>query len=216
MRRRADGAGSEELLYRYDKGPLNNMSDWSADGRFLIYSQGGDVIALPVGPDTDASRQPMPLVQTPATEFGATVSADGRWLAYISNESGRQEIYVQPLAEGGQKASIVSAGGKWIVSRGTLGMARWRRDGGELVFVDANGVLMSVDIQTTPVFRNGRRAKSFNCPAHSCCRAPTLARSATRHAISSASCWRSRRPKVRARRSPSSSTGTRTCVSSPR
>jgi Tol biopolymer transport system component/tRNA A-37 threonylcarbamoyl transferase component Bud32 len=164
FRRRADGAGAEELLYRYPDGVVTNMSDWSADGRFLIYTRAGDIVALPVGPGTDTSRQPVPLVESPATEFGAIVSNDGRWLAYISNESGQQEIFVQPFAEDGRAAGVVVGGGKWMVSRGTLGMARWRRDGRELIFLDGNGALTSVDVETTPAFRASAPRELFRLP----------------------------------------------------
>ena len=158
----ADGAGTEQLLYRFDGGPGVLLTDWTSDGRFLVYSRGGDVFALPVDPETTAAtRQPIAVVQTPANEFGAYVSPDSRWVAYVSNESGRQEIYVQPFAPGWNGAPT---GGKTLVSRGSLGLARWRADGKELVFVDAEGKLMSADVSTSPTFTVGVPRMLFQLP----------------------------------------------------
>jgi hypothetical protein len=152
FRKPADGSGGEEVLYRYMKNTANvQMSDWSPHhGQVLVYSRGGDVFALPVGPASDASREPIPVVQSPATEFGASVSPEGRWIAYISNETGRQEIYVQPFS---LDTTTAASRPKWLVSRGSVGMVRWRADGRELVFIGADGTLMSVDVTVAPAFR---------------------------------------------------------------
>ena len=73
---------------------------------------GGDVHALPVEADASGKRTPIPVIQSPARERGAYVSPDNRWIAYMSSETGRDEIYVQPFSVGGSKAS-----GKWMVSQ---------------------------------------------------------------------------------------------------
>jgi hypothetical protein len=92
------------------------------------------------------------------------VSPDQRWIAYISNESGQQEIFVQPFAPGtpGVKGQAVS--GKWMVSNGTLGMARWRADGRELIFLATDGGVMSVDIAEGPVFKASAPRLLFRLP----------------------------------------------------
>jgi Tol biopolymer transport system component len=154
LRRSSDGAGGEELLYTHPERRTGNMSDWSHDGRFLIYSYNGDVVALPVGPGTDQTRQPIPIAASPATELGAAVSPNGRWIAYLSNETKRQEVYVQPFAPGAQAAGQAApVGARWMVSSGSLGMIRWRSDSGELVFLNPDGALVSVDVSSTPVFK---------------------------------------------------------------
>ena len=157
-RKPADGSGGEEVLYRYPKNTVNiQMSDWTPHhGQMLVYSRGGDVFALPVGPASAANREPVPVVQTPATEFGASVSPDGRWIAYLSNETGRQEVYVQPFAVGppnAQDAASAASRPKWLISRGSVGMVRWRADSRELVFLGPDGTLMSVDVTGGPVFK---------------------------------------------------------------
>jgi eukaryotic-like serine/threonine-protein kinase len=155
FRKPADGSGGEEVLYRYPKNTVNiQMSDWSPHhGQVLVYARGGDVFALPVGPASDASRQPITVVQSPTTEFGATISPDGRWVAYVSNETGRQEVYVQPFVVNGQQPADRSTQPKWLVSRGTVGLVRWRADSRELIFLGPDGALMSVDVMGTPVFK---------------------------------------------------------------
>jgi serine/threonine protein kinase len=163
MRKPADGSGADELLYTLPERRNVNMSDWSSDGRFLIYAYGGDVFALPVGPGTDAGRKPIPIAATMANEFGGVVSPNGRWVAYVSNETKQQEVYVQPFTSGTQQGGAVS-GIKWLVSRGTAGLVRWRADSGELVFLSGKGELMSVDVTSTPSFRASAPKTLFQMP----------------------------------------------------
>ena len=153
----ANGAGSEELLYEYSD-TCPTLSDWSHDGRFLIYSLNRDLWALPVGPGTGIDRKPIPLIQSPENKYGAYLSPDGRWLAYFSNESGSPEIYVQ-----GVNLSSPN-GGKWMVSKGALGMARWRADGKELLYLGSDGGLMAVALTGGPVFQSSPPQLLFKPP----------------------------------------------------
>ena len=82
-------------------------TDWSPDGRFILYRQGDpntgqDLWVLPMM----GERKPFPFVKTNFEEREGHFSPDGRWVAYVSNESGRFEIYVQPFP---------GSGGKWQV-----------------------------------------------------------------------------------------------------
>jgi len=163
-RKAADGSGAEELLYKFGKGGVVGLTDWTRDGRFLVYQRVGDIWTLPIGVGTESSRAPIAVIQTPANELGAYVSADTRWVAYISNESGRQEIYVQPFTPGWQAAGETSVGGKWMVSRGAQGMVRWRADGKELLFLDGDGNVMAVDVTSAPVFKAGAPHALFQLP----------------------------------------------------
>jgi Tol biopolymer transport system component len=133
----AIGSGSEELLLAsaQDKGP----TDWSPDGRFLLYTTGdpktgSDIWALPL----DGDRKPFPLVQTNFAEREGQFSPDGKWIAYESNESGRYEIYVQPFPGPGGKVQVSASGGAQV---------RWRRDGKELFYIALDNRLMAVPIQ---------------------------------------------------------------------
>ncbi len=111
-------------------------TDWSRDGSQLIYSvltpgTGWDVASLSLG-----SGQSQPLVATTAEERNASLSPDGRWLAYCSNSSGRFEIYVQAMAGGGAK---------WLVSRGGGVQPQWSANGRQLYFITPDRKLMVVD-----------------------------------------------------------------------
>ena len=98
-------------------------TDWARDQRQLIYSvlnqaTGWDIASWPLG-----GGQPRPLVATQAEERGGRVSPDGRWLAYVSNENGVFEVYVQPMS---------ATGTKWLVSRGGGQQPQWSSDGSQL------------------------------------------------------------------------------------
>ena len=157
LQKSADGAGAEEELVTLSGRRNLNMSDWTSDGAFLIYSWGGDVFALPV---TGPERKPIPIATTMASEFGAAVSPNRRWIAYVSNETQRQEVYVQPFSPGSQTSGV-----KWLVSNnGTSGLVRWRADSGELVFLSPEGDLMSVTVTSTPVFKASAPKALFQMP----------------------------------------------------
>ena len=165
-RKPANGAGDDELLYRFPDRVTGGiiLSDWSADG-FLVFALNADIFALPLD-GTAATRQPIPLVQTPAREFGPDLSPDSRWLVYISDESGRQELYVQPFApSAARRAGGAAVSGKWMVSNnGTLGLARWRADARELLFTAGDGTLMSVDVAATSAFQASAPRRLFQLP----------------------------------------------------
>ncbi len=131
------GGGAEELLWK-DPSPAYPL-DWSADGRFLVVGvtdrkTRSDLWMLPL----EGSRTPKPLLQTPFNEAEARLSPDGRFLAYTSDESGRPEVYVSPLA---------SMTNKWQVSSQGGSKARWRRDGKELFYLAEDGTLMSIEVR---------------------------------------------------------------------
>jgi serine/threonine-protein kinase len=104
----------------------------------------------------DEKRTVTPLVNTPFKEDGGEISPDGRWLAYESNESGPNQIYVRPFP------NVDS--GHWQVSTAGGSRPAWARNGKELLYVDAkDSVLMSVPVQTGgPIFSAGAPAKVFD------------------------------------------------------
>ena len=81
-------------------------------------------------------------------------SPDGHWVAYVSNESGRNEVYVRSFSLN-SAGTAVEAGGKWLVSNGPGNDPTWRSDGRELYY-RAGQKLMAVEIATSPVFRAGK------------------------------------------------------------
>jgi len=148
----SSGAGAEELVLA---SPFTKLpSDWSLDGRFLLYQQGDpkngwDLVALPMTGD----RKPIVVVSTPFEERGGQFSPDGRWVAYQSNESGRFEIYVQPFP---------GPGGKWQASTAGGVHPRWRPDGKELFFLAPDAKLMAVPVRASDsTFEAGSAAALF-------------------------------------------------------
>ena len=132
----ASGAGKDELLLR--SATSKTVDDWSLDGKFIIYEDADpktkqDVWVLPMS----GERKPMPYLQTEFNEVHARFSPDGRWVAYVSDESGQPEVYVQ---------SFPATGGKWQISSGGGDQPLWRRDGKELFYVATGGKLMAAEI----------------------------------------------------------------------
>ena len=133
-----DGSGREEQLV--PEATLGQAGDWLTDGRLVFHTR-GDLWSIRPG-----DSKPTPLVQTSFREGFGKVSPDGRWLAYVSDESGRPEIYVRPL-DGGS--------GRWRISQSGGMQPRWRRDGGELFFLSAAGRLMAAPIRAGAAFDAG-------------------------------------------------------------
>jgi Tol biopolymer transport system component/predicted nucleic acid-binding protein len=147
------GSGRQLVIKDVDSGEQETMDlsawpfDWSADGRFIVYQQGSqidaDLWALPL----DGERTPIALTQTPrAYEFQAQLSPDDRWLAYVSLESGRYEVYVQRFPDGGGKRQVSLAGGA---------APRWRPDGTELYYIAPDSNLMAVAVRGTTTLELG-------------------------------------------------------------
>jgi Tol biopolymer transport system component len=146
-------AGEDTLLLKSDYKKI--PTDWSHDGRFIIYLQYDpktklDVWALPmIG---SGAAKPFPLVQTEANETTGTLSPDGRWLAYASDESGQYEVWVQSFPRGGSKQQVSTGGGS---------SPRWRRDGRELFYHAATGKLMVMPVRSGESFEVGAPVPLF-------------------------------------------------------
>jgi serine/threonine protein kinase len=143
----AGGGGSEEAILRSSDNKF--ITDISRDGRWLLYTQNGrttgnDLWSFPLRGD----RKPLPYVNTEFAERLGQFSPDGHWVAYISNESGRFEVYVRPFP-------IIAGGGKWMISSGGGTQPRWRRDGKELFFISPDGKLVAVEVRQIPEFQVG-------------------------------------------------------------
>ena len=128
----SNSGSAERLLLanEYRKIP----SDWSRDGKLLLFDQEEprtkrDLWILPL----DGDKKPYPILQTAANEYAARFSPDGHWIAYTSDESGREEVYVQTFPLTGRKRKISHQGGSF---------PEWRRDGKELFYVSADRQMM--------------------------------------------------------------------------
>jgi len=147
----ADGTGAVERLTTSEF--RQNPGSWSPDGQFLAFHQqpsvgssatNRDIWILPL----EGERKPQAILQTQFNELAPVFSPDGRWLAYVSDESGRSEIYVRPFPKVEE--------GKWQISTDGGVEPRWAPNGRELFYRTASdGQMMVVDITTGPTFGAG-------------------------------------------------------------
>jgi len=140
--RRPIGTGEVRLLLK--DSTRKDPTDWSSDGRFLLYDRrdGNDpqrvqVWILPLGSD----QKPTPYQREAISSRGGRFSPDVSAVAFVSDQSGRDEVYVRPFPANGDARLVSSNGGR---------EPAWRRDGRELFYITEDGTLMSV-----PVFRRG-------------------------------------------------------------
>jgi Tol biopolymer transport system component len=140
----ATGAVAEQTIYATKDSPKFGF-DWTRDGKFLLYvdilrggKSGADILALPAG-----GGKPLPVIQAEFNQTKPQLSPDNRWLAYVSDESGRGEVYVQPFSLEGKPSTQ-----RWQISASGGTDPRWRRDGRELFFLAADQKLMSVAIRS--------------------------------------------------------------------
>ncbi len=143
LERLADGSGSATVLAQMPRGIDEGFR--SRDGRWLILrvgvGGGRDIYGLRPGIDS----APVALIATEFQEHSPSLSPDGHWLAYVSNESGRHEVYVRPFPN--------VAAAKWQVSTSGGSEPLWANSGRELFFKNRNSELVAVSVQTRPAFR---------------------------------------------------------------
>jgi eukaryotic-like serine/threonine-protein kinase len=169
-RRTATATQTEELLYRLPGQAA--LSDWSSDGRYLAFSildtAAWDRLNDPSGvraglhildlKDANAPRTPTPVLSGEGLRvLGGRFSPDGRLLAFRSNKSGWNEIWVVALDREGR----IAGEPRQVSVQGGLGMATWRRDGRELYFFSADRELMAVSVTNDGTTRFGRPTRLF-------------------------------------------------------
>ena len=153
--RRADGSGEARALL--DTPATERVSDWSRDGKYILY--------VVIDPENSADLwylersqeggwEPHLFLQTAFRERSPSLSPDGRFVAYASNESGRDEIYVQPFPKGGRRTTVSNNGG-WE--------PRWSPDGRELFYVEGT-TLTAVSVDTSATFSARSRTPLFEHP----------------------------------------------------
>jgi dipeptidyl aminopeptidase/acylaminoacyl peptidase len=147
------GSGEEDVLLDLDR--LVTVSDFSKDGRYLLYKFGsnpGDLWALPfVG-----NLKPFPVVQSPRfNEDEGRFSFDGKWVAYNANDTGRMEVYAVPFPQANYRIQISNQGGS---------QPRWRGDGEELFYLAPDGRMMSVELSDKPTLKPGIPKMLFKTP----------------------------------------------------
>jgi Tol biopolymer transport system component len=139
----ANGSAQETLLF--ENANTKNPTDWSSDARFLLYTEtdpktGTDLWVLPDPLSQIRNRRPTKFLSTEFNESSGQFSPDGRWLAYVSDESGQPEVYVRPFPP---------ASGKWKVSTNRAIQPRWRRDGKELYYMEGGALFRWMAVPVT-------------------------------------------------------------------
>jgi serine/threonine-protein kinase len=153
-RRRADGTGVASLAVSSSTVDIGQVTP-SRDGRWLLLrtapigAGSTDILGLRAGDTSLVS-----LVASPAAEFFPSLSPDGRWLAYASNESGRSEVYVRPFPE--------TATAKWQVSTAGGNEPLWANSGRELLYINGKTEMVSAEVPPGPTFSVGRQKVLFS------------------------------------------------------
>jgi hypothetical protein len=163
----ANGTAPTEVLVEAEGTPARpcrplqcgvTPTDWSSDGRYILYTLNGsfprttDIWALPLFGD----RKPFPVVHSGFTESLGVLSPDGRWIAYMSDETGAPNIYVQPFLRAGGKYRISPNGGR---------NPHWRADGRELFYLDGEGAMTVVPVVVGETFEAGLPTRLFDAGA---------------------------------------------------
>ena len=139
----ADGSSPPALLYSdvFSFAPCG----WSPDGKVLAVTrsspQGLDIYMLPLGGETKSGeKKPYPFLNGPGWKSEGIFSPDGKWFAYVSDESGRHEVYVVPFPGPGGRLQVSSGGGQ---------APNWLRGGHELAFVNGERKLVVAQLNSS-------------------------------------------------------------------
>ena len=137
--RATSGVGGDEALLTLPT--TVNATDWSRDGRFIVYqtnaaSTRSDLWAVPVTPP----GKPFPIANSAAAERQAQLSPDGRWVAFVADDPGRDEVFVQGFPDATGKSTVSVGGGT---------QPQWRRDGREMFYLSTDLKLMAVAVSAT-------------------------------------------------------------------
>jgi Tol biopolymer transport system component len=158
LEKSTSGTGSEKLLFQSDKDRLTPAS-WSPDGRWVLYvavnpKSNSDLWVLSL----DEHPKAVPFLRTDAAEsqaqFAPTPQGASRWVAFTSNESGRDEVHLRTFPDAQNRQVVSPDGGH---------SPKWRADGKELFYLAADGMVMAVPISDNP-FRAGAPTPLFHAP----------------------------------------------------
>jgi Tol biopolymer transport system component len=155
--RPASGVGSDRLVFKSDSSEI--PVSWSRDGRYIVFSRfktggaaGVDTWLLTLAGEPKAS----PFIESPFDKAQARISPDGRWLTYVTNDSGAYQVVVQSFPD--------PNGGRWqITAQGGI-EPKWKHDGRELYYLALDGKLMAVPVNAGPAFQAGSPSVLFQTP----------------------------------------------------
>ena len=129
----ASGTGTEDVLVEGRSFPM----DWSRDGRYLLYGIDGGPTRMDVWAYDFDKKTSAPFLASSFNEYRPRFSPDGKWVAYVSDEAGEEQVYARSFPDGAVKIQISSAGGN---------EPEWQRDGKEIFYLAPDGMLMAVDV----------------------------------------------------------------------
>ena len=132
--------GDDPLVVTTSNGLL--LTCWSPDGQFLLYTQAGPKTGFDLWRLSVADHKTTAVLNSSANETQGQLSADGRLLAYTSDETGVPEVYVQPFPP---------TGAKWQVSTNGASDPQWRHDGRELFYITLDGKLTAAQVAGGPL-----------------------------------------------------------------
>jgi Tol biopolymer transport system component len=156
--RPASGVGSDRLVFKSDKSEI--PVSWSRDGRYIVFSRtkasgaggGVDTWLLALAGEPKAT----PFIESQFDKAQARISPDGRWITYVTNDSGTYQVVVQSFPD--------PNGGRWqITAQGGI-EPKWRRDGRELYYLAPDGKLMAVPVNSDGTFQAGSPTVLFQTP----------------------------------------------------
>ena len=156
-RRAADGSGVDEAFYQSGV-PFKDAFDWSPDGNWVVMQEIGDENGwnLFVMPAAGGARTPF--LVTPFNENGPIISPDGRWVVYVSNETGSDQAFVQ---------SFPTPGMKQQVSKGGAVFGAWPGSGGEIFLLRPDLSVISVPVTPGPTLQFGSPRELYRLPLNS-------------------------------------------------
>ncbi len=150
----ADGSAPPAALVSTESSEV--PQDWSLDGRFILYMNFHPETARDIWylerSGTGDSWESHSFLSTTAVEAQPRLSPNGRYVTYVSDESGQNEVYVQAFPDGGRRTTVSTAGGEAPV---------WSRDGSELFYVDLDNTLVAVDVSTAGEFTISEATRLF-------------------------------------------------------
>jgi serine/threonine protein kinase len=147
--RLSSNVGPDELLMESGRGQVPVPTDWSSDGRFLLFQDRDaqtnfDLWVLPMSGD---KKEPIAFLKSAFEERNGQFSPDSKWIAYQSNSTGRAEISIKPFPGPGEEFTISKDGGA---------QPRWNKNGKEIFYISLDGKMMPTSVKLSP---DGRSAE---------------------------------------------------------
>jgi serine/threonine protein kinase len=162
--KRSSGDDNATMLVQVPLASFAAPNSWSPDGRFLLYTASATKASYDLWVLPSDGQKAMPFVRTGFNENEGRFSPDGRWIAYVSDESGAKEIYVRAFSSDFTSGSA-GVGSSTRISRGGGVSPRWRGDSRELFYLAPDGKMMAVEVRNGPGLVTGMAIPLFQTPS---------------------------------------------------